>query len=166
MEHHRNTVSVPIRLLDHPELEQCLNTKDHRVLVFCADSASGPLDITFPQSSELKVNGGDIKANLRGLKKKPGSTLPVDITDQLRLRTNYVNNVDFTYALTKKVRIPQSLHLGCSHSQVKRMACWTLCAALMTDEEVLSRSSTLRFTCARSPRRRSSFPEYGMGSGN
>lgn len=107
MAHHRNTVSAPIRLIDHPDLEKCANNKDYRVMVFCADGLSGPQDITFPHSSEIKVNGGEIKANLRGLKKKPGSTRPVDITDHLRLRGSYVNNVDFTYALTTKVRPQQ-----------------------------------------------------------
>lgn len=106
MAHHRNTVSAPIRLIDHPDFEKCVNSKEYRVMVFCADGLSGPQDITFPHSSEIKVNGGEVKANLRGLKKKPGSTRPVDITDHLRLRGSYVNNVDFTYALTTKV-VPQ-----------------------------------------------------------
>lgn len=103
MAHHRNTVSAPIRLTDHPDLEKCANSKEYRVMVFCADNLSGPQNITFPHSSEIKVNGGEVRANLRGLKKKPGSTRPVDITEYLRLRGSYVNNVDFTYALTTKV---------------------------------------------------------------
>ena len=106
MAHHRNTVSAPIRLMDDPDLEKCVNSKEYRVMMFCADSLTGPQDITFPHSSEIKVNGGEVKANLRGLKKKPGSTRPVDITDNLRLRGSYVNNVEFTYALTTKVDAP------------------------------------------------------------
>ena len=75
-----------------------------RVMVFCAGGNTGTQDIAFPHNSELKVNGGDVKANLRGLKNKTGSTRPVDITDSLRLRpTNYTNTVEFTYALTTKV---------------------------------------------------------------
>ncbi|KAL1868464.1 E3 SUMO-protein ligase pli1 [Diaporthe australafricana] len=77
--------------------------KDMRVLVFCAGANTGPQDIAFPHQSELKVNGGDVKANLRGLKNKPGSTRPVDITDLLRLKIpTYTNNIEFTYALTQK----------------------------------------------------------------
>lgn len=73
------------------------------MLVFCAGANTGPQDIAFPHQSELKVNGGDVKANLRGLKNKPGSTRPVDITDLLRLKIpNYANNIEFTYALTQK----------------------------------------------------------------
>lgn len=64
-------------------------------------------EVAFPHQSELKVNGGEVKANLRGLKNKPGSTRPVDITKALRLRPKYTNNVDFTYALTSKAGLSQ-----------------------------------------------------------
>lgn len=45
----------------------------------------------------------EIKANLRGLKNKPGSTRPADITNFVRKRPNYENSVVMTYALTHKV---------------------------------------------------------------
>lgn len=72
----------------------------------------GPLqDISFPPQSELRVNGGEVKANLRGLKNKPGSTRPADITSALRFKpSHYLNNVDFTYALTNKVSFPHNDH--------------------------------------------------------
>jgi E3 SUMO-protein ligase PIAS1 len=74
-------------------------------MVFCSADNQTVQDIAFPHQSELKVNGGDIKANLRGLKGKPGTTRPVDITDSLRLKPpNYNNNIEFTYALTTKVK--------------------------------------------------------------
>lgn len=80
-----------------------MTDKSVRVMVFCAAGDTGIQDVAFPHQSELKVNGGDVKANLRGLKNKPGSTRPVDITDLLRLKTlNYTNNIEFTYALTNK----------------------------------------------------------------
>ncbi|KAH6969096.1 PINIT domain-containing protein [Fusarium avenaceum] len=102
MQSHRNTVTYPIRLEDHPALQKCVNDTSYRVMVFCAGDCLGTQEIAFPHQSELKVNGGEIKANLRGLKNKPGSTRPVDITKALRLRPKYTNNVDFTYALTSK----------------------------------------------------------------
>ncbi|KUI64483.1 E3 SUMO-protein ligase pli1 [Cytospora mali] len=103
MQNHRNCVSVQIRALDNPQLSQCATDKSMRVMVFCAMENTGVQDIAFPHQSELKVNGGDVKANLRGLKNKPGSTRPVDITDLLRLKIpNYSNNIEFTYALTNK----------------------------------------------------------------
>lgn len=60
-------------------------------------------EIAFPQSIEIKVNGNEIKRNLRGLKNKPGSTLPADITEFIHRRPNYTNIMTVTYALTTKV---------------------------------------------------------------
>lgn len=74
-----------------------------RVMVFCATEGQGRHDVAFPHQSEIKVNGGEVKANLRGLKNKPGSTRPVDITKELRLKIPiYTNNIEMTYALTTK----------------------------------------------------------------
>lgn len=79
-------------------------------MIFCAASNVGVQDIAFPYQCEIKINGGEVKANLRGLKNKPGSTRPVDITNLLRLKpSNYNNSLDFTYALTAKASRPASL---------------------------------------------------------
>ncbi|KAH6671601.1 putative SUMO ligase SizA [Plectosphaerella plurivora] len=84
-------------------LNSCLTDKSMRVMVFCATDRHGTNDIAFPHQCEIKVNGGEVKANLRGLKNKPGSTRPVDVTDLLRLKpSNYENRVELTYALTQK----------------------------------------------------------------
>lgn len=81
-----------------------------RAMVFCAvesyDSTWKPVDISFPQHSELRVNSTEVKANLKGLKNKPGSTRPVDITDFLRKKPNFPNNIELVYALTSKVCSP------------------------------------------------------------
>ncbi|KAL9108933.1 MAG: hypothetical protein Q9227_006329 [Pyrenula ochraceoflavens] len=68
-------------------------------------------DIQFPHQVELKVNLDDVKANLRGLKNKPGSTRPADITDQLRKKPGYVNTVTMTYALTQKDATMQKFYV-------------------------------------------------------
>jgi E3 SUMO-protein ligase PIAS1 len=102
MAQHRNTVNTTLKLGDHPSLQKCLTDTSYRVMIFCADDMTGVQHIAFPHQSELRVNGGDFKANLRGLKGKPGSTRPVDITAALRLRPQYANNIEFTYALTTK----------------------------------------------------------------
>jgi hypothetical protein len=105
MSQHRSSVHIVIRLSDHPSLKRCVDDSNYRVMVFCAGDNTGTQDISFPHQSELKVNGGDIKANLRGLKNKPGSTRPVDITSSLRLKSSYTNNIEFTYALTQKASL-------------------------------------------------------------
>jgi len=61
------------------------------------------LDIAFPSQIEVKVNDEEVKANYKGLKNKPGSTRPVDITDFVRTKiANQRNTVHITYALTQK----------------------------------------------------------------
>jgi E3 SUMO-protein ligase PIAS1 len=61
------------------------------------------LDIVFPSQIEVRINGDEVKANYKGLKNKPGSTRPADITDVVRKSpANYRNNLVITYALTQK----------------------------------------------------------------
>ncbi|KAI8634551.1 hypothetical protein F5Y19DRAFT_409013 [Xylariaceae sp. FL1651] len=103
MSQHRNSIHMSVRVSEHSNLANLVNDKSYRIMVFCSADNQTVQDIAFPHQSELKVNGGEIKANLRGLKGKPGTTRPVDITDSLRLKpSNYNNNIEFTYALTTK----------------------------------------------------------------
>ena len=77
-----------------------------KVMIYCAAepiSVYNKVDISFPTQIEIKVNGNEVRANLRGLKNKPGSTRPADITDLVHKRTNYENLLTVTYALTSKV---------------------------------------------------------------
>ncbi|KAI8941029.1 hypothetical protein NX059_002273 [Plenodomus lindquistii] len=61
------------------------------------------LDITFPSQIEVRINQDEVKANYKGLKNKPGSTRPADITEFVRITpTNHRNNLVITYALTQK----------------------------------------------------------------
>ncbi len=74
-------------------------------MIYCASDPLSPFskaDIAFPYQVEIKVNMDEVKANLRGLKNKPGSTRPADITDLLRKRAGYENTMTVTYALTHK----------------------------------------------------------------
>lgn len=105
MPNHRNTVELWVKGQDHPLLQQCIwDNSKLKVMLFGAASASGIQDIAFPQNSELKINGGELKVNMRGLKNKPGTTRPVDVTNFLRLKLPaYRNSVSFTYALTLQV---------------------------------------------------------------
>ncbi|KAJ5779035.1 transcriptional regulator family: Zinc finger MIZ-type [Penicillium paradoxum] len=80
-----------------------------RVMVYCAGDSGltqyTKSDITFPHQVELKVNLDEVKANLRGLKNRPGTTQPADITNWIRKKPNYPNNIVMTYALTQKVEL-------------------------------------------------------------
>jgi E3 SUMO-protein ligase PIAS1 len=85
------------------------------------------LDITFPSQIEVRVNGEEIKANYKGLKNKPGSTRPADITENMRTSpANYRNTVVVTYALTQKASQKQevSYPLASSSRRLRtNMAC-------------------------------------------
>ncbi|OBT52367.1 hypothetical protein VE04_04609 [Pseudogymnoascus sp. 24MN13] len=74
---HRNNVEISVQAQNWPILGQIETDKSLRVMAFCSsDPGTMRQDISFPHQSEIKVNGGDVKANLRGLKNKPGSTRP------------------------------------------------------------------------------------------
>ena len=109
-----------ISLIIPPDVSERLQKDDNlRVMIFCAaESPSGSLraEISFPHQVELKCNDQDVKANLRGLKNKPGSTRPADITSFLKKKIpRFPNNIEMVYALTTKVITYPScfLHLFC-----------------------------------------------------
>ncbi|KAI8966869.1 zf-MIZ-domain-containing protein [Daldinia sp. FL1419] len=103
MNNHRNSITITLKASEYPDLARCATYSSTKLMVFCGSESMGLQDIQFPHQSEVKVNDDDVKHNLRGLKNKPGSTHPVDITPFLRLKqTNYTNKVEFTYALTTK----------------------------------------------------------------
>ncbi|KAF8249442.1 hypothetical protein K440DRAFT_621493 [Wilcoxina mikolae CBS 423.85] len=107
MSTHRNTVST-IVTLSPSQVQQLNNDKSIRCMVYCAvfetlTPFSKDTDISFPHQVELRVNDAVVTGlNLRGLKNKPGSTRPADITDKLNIRANYRNEIGLTYAQTQK----------------------------------------------------------------
>ncbi|KAF7126169.1 hypothetical protein CNMCM5793_002591 [Aspergillus hiratsukae] len=95
------TPTVASRLQADPNL---------RVMVYCAaDSGLNQYtksDIAFPHQVELKANLDEVKANLKGLKNKPGTTRPADVTSYIRKKPGYPNHIVMTYALTQKASPP------------------------------------------------------------
>ncbi|EWC45103.1 hypothetical protein DRE_06242 [Drechslerella stenobrocha 248] len=78
---------------------------DMRVILYCAaieNNQSGPYHVAFPQQIEIRVNGKTLSANLRGLKNKPGTTRPLDVTDYIEKSLGFKNNIMITYALSAK----------------------------------------------------------------
>lgn len=104
-EHTRDSVELKVHLSE-VTASRLRADPNLRVMVYCA--AESPLkqytksDITFPHQVELKANLDEVKANLRGLKNKPGTTQPADVTNHIRKKPNYPNNIVMTYALTHK----------------------------------------------------------------
>lgn len=103
----RETIKTVV-MLNTAHIEQLAADKLLRCMVYCA--VLDPLtpfnretDISFPHQIEIRVNDVTVHGlNLRGLKNKPGSTRPADITDSLVRKAHYRNEVGLTYAMTNK----------------------------------------------------------------
>ena len=110
LSHNRNTVDTKIILSEH-HCKTLENNKNTRVMLYCGAveaPALGPMStihIAFPQQVEVKVNKEAIPGSqLKGLKNKPGSTRPPDITHLLVKTPGHCNEVSLTYAETNKAR--------------------------------------------------------------
>lgn len=101
---HRHTVSTRLALNEQLASDLQDPAKNMRILVYCgSDFSSDSPIVAFPSQCEVKVNGEMYNGNLRGLKKKAGTTHPADVTSLLRKRPpNYPNEVAVTYAGTDK----------------------------------------------------------------
>ncbi|KAJ5752344.1 transcriptional regulator family: Zinc finger MIZ-type [Penicillium odoratum] len=101
----RDSVELKV-VLSQSNINDLEKDANLRVMIYCtADSGLKQYtksDIAFPHQVELKANLDEVKANLRGLKNKPGTTQPADVTAYLRKKINYPNNIVMTYALTQK----------------------------------------------------------------
>jgi E3 SUMO-protein ligase PIAS1 len=71
----------------------------YRLVLFCTQTyRCGNCVIEFPAHAEIRCNGTIVSANLRGIKNKPGTINPPDITAHANLMRGVVNKVDVTFA--------------------------------------------------------------------
>nr|POE65078.1 e3 sumo-protein ligase pli1 [Quercus suber] len=102
MPQNRHTVRPAITLDEN--LVMHIKSQGMRLLLYCGPmsqmSPYTPVDIAFPSQIEIKINNDTQQHNYKGLKNKPGTTKPVDITDLVRVQKNYTNQLSITYALT------------------------------------------------------------------
>ncbi|KAF8213099.1 PINIT domain-containing protein [Mycena galopus ATCC 62051] len=71
---------------------------------------AGPCLIEFPPTCEVRVNGVQLGANLKGLKKKPGTAPPPDMSKYIRL-TTATNKVEMMYVNTQQPVQPKKFYL-------------------------------------------------------
>lgn len=72
-----------------------------------------PCPIEFPPTCEVRVNGVQLTANLKGLKKKPGTAPPPDLGKATRLAFGQTNRVEMIYVNSQQPtspKVPLSLH--------------------------------------------------------
>ncbi|KAG0287832.1 SUMO ligase siz1, partial [Dissophora globulifera] len=162
MEAKERTLSVALTFTIPPMLAvQLKKNPDYQLMVFCgwADGPSStPILMEFPHVCEIKVNGKLLEANLRGMKNKPGTVSPANITRLCRLEPADYNKVEFIYANSTK-RYYASTHM------VKRISVESIVAEIERgkflskekmlrmiedrnkDEDIMATSSTLSLKC-------------------
>lgn len=105
MPQNRHTVRQDLRLTAD-QVTRLKADPSLRLMLYCGLSSGmnqwTTVDVAFPNQLEVKINDDDVRANFKGLKNKPGSTKPADITDRVRKNVGYPNRLAITYALTSK----------------------------------------------------------------
>ncbi|EME43250.1 hypothetical protein DOTSEDRAFT_45227 [Dothistroma septosporum NZE10] len=105
MPQNRHTVRQDLRLTAD-QVARLKSDPSFRIMLYCGLSSGmnqwTTVDVAFPNQLEVKINDDDVRANFKGLKNKPGSTKPADITDKVRKNAGYPNRLAITYALTTK----------------------------------------------------------------
>ncbi|KAG9829939.1 hypothetical protein KCU63_g14882, partial [Aureobasidium melanogenum] len=106
MPHNRHSLDEKV-YLSEPICTSLKADPSLRIMLYCATTSTlGPyafnVDIAFPSQIEVKINGDEVRKSFKGLKNKPGTTKPVDITDLIRKVPSYQNIIHVTYALTKE----------------------------------------------------------------
>jgi len=101
-----STTYVPVSALDASSLTHSPSAK-FQLRLYCTSNtfyssgfrpSAAPCPIEFPPTCEVRVNGVQLTANLKGLKKKPGTAPPADLgrtvrtTGQNRVEMVYVNS--------------------------------------------------------------------------
>jgi len=104
MPQNKHTVRVNL-VFSADQVQKMNNDKSLKVLLYCGIaqgmSPYHPVEIAFPNQVEVKLNDDDVKSNFKGLKNKPGSTKPAELTN-LRYKQGYSNQLSISYALTNK----------------------------------------------------------------
>ncbi|KAI0778270.1 PINIT domain-containing protein [Trametes elegans] len=72
---------------------------------------TAPCPIEFPPTCEVRVNGVQLSANLKGLKKKPGTAPPPDLGKSVRQVYNQANRVEMIYVNSQQPTTPKKYYL-------------------------------------------------------
>ncbi|KAF8445886.1 PINIT domain-containing protein [Boletus edulis BED1] len=70
---------------------------------------AGPCLIEFPPTCEVRVNGTALQANLKGLKKKPGTAPPADLGQMVRMSGQ--NRVEMVYVNSQQPVQPKKFYM-------------------------------------------------------
>ncbi|KAK9363890.1 PINIT domain-containing protein [Lipomyces starkeyi] len=108
---HRSSFTMTFRFTQSQLDKMRDNTYRIYLLSALSEDAYRQATVQFPQSMEIRVNGKVVQANLRGLKNKPGTAKPADLTDYIAKDTMTRNMVEVIYAYTRQ-RYTVTLHMA------------------------------------------------------
>ncbi|EMD42118.1 hypothetical protein CERSUDRAFT_110664 [Gelatoporia subvermispora B] len=74
-------------------------------------TATMPCPIEFPPTCEVRVNGTALSANLKGMKKKPGTAPPPDLGKLLRTTPATPNRIEMVYVNSQQPAQPKKYYL-------------------------------------------------------
>ncbi|KAK9320233.1 PINIT domain-containing protein [Lipomyces orientalis] len=156
---HRSSFTMSFRFTQS-QLDK-MKDSTYRVYLLSAlsEDAYRQATIQFPQSMEIRVNGKVVQVNLRGLKNKPGTAKPADLTDYMAKDTMTRNVVEVVYAYTRQ-RYTVTLHLARKRSVQdivtrivagKRFAKETVIGQItknhVDDDDIVATSSIVSLKC-------------------
>lgn len=105
MPQNRHQISYPI-VLSENVIQRVRENPSLKIMLYCTAttllSQYDASDVSFPSQIDLRVNSDEVRHNFKGLKNKPGTTKPVDLTQFLRKTARYQNIMTINYALTSK----------------------------------------------------------------
>ena len=80
------------------------SSNPYRLVIFCTQTdrvAFGNCVIEFPSHADIRCNGSSVQANLRGIKNRPGTINPPDVTAQIIMMQGVQNKIDVTFEQSK-----------------------------------------------------------------
>ncbi|KAF4555419.1 PINIT domain-containing protein [Elsinoe fawcettii] len=105
MPQNRHQVTYPI-LLSENIVQRLKEDPSLKIMLYCTStSILGQYelcDVAFPSQMDVRINSDEVRHNFKGLKNKPGTTKPADLTTYIRKVARYNNFMQINYALTSK----------------------------------------------------------------
>lgn len=158
----KNESVLTFKLQISSSLSQRLMSNPHySIMVFCASKeipTSQQMLMEFPDDCYIRVNKRTLDWRPRGVKNKPGTFTPADITKFCMLQESRINHVELRYSNASKV-FQASLHLVCpinaktivdsliQEKFIPKEATYRALEKKIKDDDIMELSSTLSLKC-------------------
>ncbi|KAK9475905.1 PINIT domain-containing protein, partial [Lipomyces japonicus] len=147
--------------LSFSQVERIKNDSSYKIYLVSTlqEDSFKQADVNFPLSMEIRVNQKPVAVNTKGIKNKPGTAKPADLTSFLVLQPDFKNTVEVYYAYTS-TRYVMTFYLARKRSVldiVTRIASGThlskqtviaqIVKSNSSDDEITATSSVMSLRC-------------------